>query len=535
VYASNLSGTGGNLDTSVSQHGTNIAGIVAGMAPGASIASINVFGTAGAASVSTILDAIDWGIANRATYGIVAMNLSISDGVRNTSPCANRFVNPFVDAFAAARSAGILPVASSGNGGFPDGLSNPACTPTAVSVGAVYSQNWGSVSGGVCSDATTAADQVACFSNSATFLSLLAPGAFITAGGRQLAGTSQSTPFVAGAIAVLRAAYASESLAATVDRLVTTGKPVTDLRNGLVKPRLDVADALRPSNDDFVRAAAISAASGVTPLDTRYATTETGEPLHAEVASTSSVWWRWTAPASGVVRFDTRGSGFDTLLGAYTGSTVSSLTAIGANDDDGSAGGASTLWFRAQGGQAYSIAVAGKSGARGLGVLNWHLDTSPSADLRVNVTVNPASPALGDQVVISVDVTNLGPGAATGVVVNGSVGASLAFEGSGGGCSTSVGAYTCPIGTLGPGQSVSRVLLYRAQALGTASVTASLGSEIGDPVPANNSDLESVNVRPASPRGRSIPLPPWSVVVLTVLLAIGYRAGRRARVETRVQ
>jgi subtilisin family serine protease len=141
---------------------------------------------------------------------------------------------------ANARTAGITTVAAAGNNGYTNGLSSPACTPGAVSVGAVYSGNFGGIGWGTCTDNATTADQVTCFSNSASFLTLLAPGALITAGGLQYGGTSQATPFIAGAAAVLRAAFPTESADQAVARMTGHGKSVTDTRNSIAKPRLDL-------------------------------------------------------------------------------------------------------------------------------------------------------------------------------------------------------------------------------------------------------------------------------------------------------
>jgi hypothetical protein len=66
----------------------------------------------------------------------------------------------------------------------------------------------------------------------------------INAAGYTMTGTSQATPHVAGAIAVLRSAFPSESPDAIVKRMTSTGVPVTDARNNVVTPRLDLWAAL---------------------------------------------------------------------------------------------------------------------------------------------------------------------------------------------------------------------------------------------------------------------------------------------------
>ncbi|MBC5766894.1 S8 family serine peptidase [Ramlibacter albus] len=226
-------------------HGTNVAGIVAGMAPGARIASVDVF-TGDEAKSSDILSGINWAINNKAALNIVAMNLSLGiAGRKYTASCPASFATT---AFANARAAGILPVVSAGNDGFTDGVSEPACAPGAVRVGAVYDAYMGAKSWGVCTDASTAPDRVTCFSNGGNLLTLLAPGSSIAAAGLEFSGTSQAAPHVAGAIAVLRSSNAApnDTLDQTVARLVASGKPVIDARSGIQKPRVDLTAALAP-------------------------------------------------------------------------------------------------------------------------------------------------------------------------------------------------------------------------------------------------------------------------------------------------
>lgn len=201
-----------------------------------------------------MISGINWAIANRATYNIVAVNLSLGDGSRNTVACGNKGTNPYVTPIRNAKSAGIVTVVSAGNEGYADALSRPACTPDAVSVGAVYDANAGGVQWSVCTDASSTADKIPSMSNTASFLDMLAPGAFITAAGSTLAGTSQAAPHVAGAIAILKAEYPAETPDQLVSRLVSTGKPLTDQRAGGVFPRLDLLAALGLADSYFVPA-----------------------------------------------------------------------------------------------------------------------------------------------------------------------------------------------------------------------------------------------------------------------------------------
>lgn len=221
-------------------HGTNVAAIVASVAPAADIVSINIF-KGKYAWTSDIIAAVDWSITHQRDYNIVAMNLSVGDNKRHTNYCHGSWEH---EVFERAKAAGIVPVIASGNNAFTDGVSSPACAIDAVRVGAVYDAQLGRRSWGICTDATTEADQVACFSNSGDLVTVLAPGSVIDAGGYKMSGTSQATPHVAGAIAVLAAVdmqmhgkYDANNMVAV---LVATGKPIVDQKNQLTKPRIDL-------------------------------------------------------------------------------------------------------------------------------------------------------------------------------------------------------------------------------------------------------------------------------------------------------
>ena len=159
-------------------------------------------------------------------------------GGRNTSPCDGDLRKASIDDLA---SQNIAVAIASGNEGFIDAVGAPGCISTAVTVGS-----------------TTGSDTISSFSNSASMVDLLAPGSSINSSvtggsfGRK-SGTSMATPHVAGAFAVLSSATTTATLAEQLQALETTGQPITDARNGVTKPRIDVGAALNalvPGEED---------------------------------------------------------------------------------------------------------------------------------------------------------------------------------------------------------------------------------------------------------------------------------------------
>jgi uncharacterized repeat protein (TIGR01451 family) len=234
---------------SICNHGTYITGIIAsnsggstrnGVAKGANIMPVQVFSDAGGGTIcsskSDQLLALQYVYNQRLAYQIAAVNISVhGDLYADQASCDA--ANPSVKAmFDLLRSAGIATVVPSGNEGNPSALSYPACISSAVSVGGIYGE-----------------DRIADFSDSAGFLSLLAPGAGVCSttfqawGGWacEYAGTSLAAPHVAGAWAVLKQVIPEASVDEILTILQRTGVPVTDPRNGLTKPRLQVDAALK--------------------------------------------------------------------------------------------------------------------------------------------------------------------------------------------------------------------------------------------------------------------------------------------------
>src|ERR1039457_3552368 len=90
----------------------------------------------------------------------------------------------------------------------------------------------------------------------------------------------------------------------------------------------------QPANDMFANRIVITGTNIVVTGSSVGATRETGEPYHAGNTGGASVWWSWKAPYVGTVTISTAGSSFDTLLGIYTGTSVSALTEVASNDDE---------------------------------------------------------------------------------------------------------------------------------------------------------------------------------------------------------
>src|SRR6185437_14619911 len=126
-----------------------------------------------------------------------------------------------------------------------------------------------------------------------------------------------------------------------------------------------------PSNDDFANATPLVASASLTVFGTNIlATKEPGESKHAGANPSHSLWWKWTAPDNGVITINTTGSTFDTVLGVYTGPTVSNLTQVAADDNQSSSVFTSQVRFPVSAGTQYEIVVDGKAGTTGTAQLN---------------------------------------------------------------------------------------------------------------------------------------------------------------------
>jgi hypothetical protein len=145
-----------------------------------------------------------------------------------------------------------------------------------------------------------------------------------------------------------------------------------------------LAHAAVPHNDSFEAAEILSGESGAVHGSNVDSSRERGEPSHGEDAGGYTVWYRWTAPVSATVLFETCGGAtFDTMLAAYTGGALTALSRIAANDDACRAAGQgigeqSRVALAASAGTTYSIALDGYEGEQGSFTLRWRIVAPPA-------------------------------------------------------------------------------------------------------------------------------------------------------------
>src|SRR5207247_11370952 len=166
----------------------------------------------------------------------------------------------------------------------------------------------------------------------------------------------------------------------------------------------------QPVNNNFANDIPLSGPTITTTRSNVGANKEFFEPNHGGNRGGASVWWTWTAPASGSTTIDTSGSSFNTLLGVYTGNGFGfgiSLTNIIGNDDyNGNTW--SRVQFTAVAGTLYRVAVDGfrpngfgSQPAQGNIVLNIQGPGGVTISSPTNATLF----TLGDPIPLSVNIS----------------------------------------------------------------------------------------------------------------------------------
>ena len=157
-----------------------------------------------------------------------------------------------------------------------------------------------------------------------------------------------------------------------------------------------LASTLAPPNDAFAKATVLTGAQR--ELSSAIgATVEAAEPTTAGITPSRSLWYSITVPSGQALTLDTQGSGFDTVLGVYTGSSVGSLSLVGENDNALTGVTFSRVVVNPTTATTYRIKVdykAGKAGAVSLNV-GYADDQTPTG---VITSVTPAAATVGQQV-----------------------------------------------------------------------------------------------------------------------------------------
>jgi len=253
----------GNCPTGECDHGTHVAGIVAGrsgiigspgpgVAPEAGIIAILVFSRfdsdddCGAGYAPCVMSwssdqmlGLERVYELRNDYKIASINMSLGGGAYSSN-CDWHPLKPSIDNL---REDGIATVIASGNGnsyniGYCGAISAPSCISSAISVGA-----------------TDDDDAVAYYSNSASFLNLFAPGSSILSSipgnvYQSWDGTSMATPHVAGAWALMKQANPEATVDEILSSFTSTGLSVTDQYcSSVTKKRVNVYEAYSFSRD----------------------------------------------------------------------------------------------------------------------------------------------------------------------------------------------------------------------------------------------------------------------------------------------
>ena len=148
-----------------------------------------------------------------------------------------------------------------------------------------------------------------------------------------------------------------------------------------------------PFANAFASRGEIVGSSGVGAGNNSSATTETYEPRHHPGARNHrTVWLKWTAPDYGPMTVNTAGSALDTVLAAYTGTSLTNLQQLVANDDDAGGYGNARVTFYAQAGTTYSFVVSSANADGGNLVFAWNF--TPSTVVLAGIAGQPANTSL---------------------------------------------------------------------------------------------------------------------------------------------
>jgi serine protease AprX len=298
-------------------HGSHVAGIIAGngfdsngvkvgAAPDATLVSLKVLDSAGRGTVSSIIAALDWVLANHRTYNIRVVNLSVGAGVQESA-----YTDPLTLSAKRVVDAGIVVVSAAGNLGKNSagqsqygGITAPANAPWVLTVGASSTngtpQRTDDTMGGFSSRGPTFLDWAAkpdLVAPGTGTVSLATPGSTfyltkpnaLVAGTLgtsaisylSLSGTSMAAPVVAGTVALMLQANPS-------------------LTPNAVKAILQYTAQQYPGYDALTQGAGFLNAVGAVRLARFYAHAQSGDTVPVQKMWARKIIWGNQRLGSGV-------------------------------------------------------------------------------------------------------------------------------------------------------------------------------------------------------------------------------------------
>ncbi len=276
-----------NNDQRCSQlHGLPVTEIVRAVSPDAIVLSFDVAAVwddnVKGCVFANVEEGLRWAMRIASEQNVRVVNLSLGGDALST-PCGGPGGGP--TEIQRLFHAGVALVAAAGNDGLATAITAPACLPQVISVGATYDTSGQKIQSEICSEIATV-DWLACYSNRAPFLDVVAPGTTTsTPSSANFGGTSAAAPLVAGVVALIFSANPNLTPEQVRTILRETGDPAYDPKNNTYFPRVNAYRAVR---------AALDVASLEPPKipEEIFDTNRNGQIDDAEIVSALDSWTR---------------------------------------------------------------------------------------------------------------------------------------------------------------------------------------------------------------------------------------------------
>ncbi len=307
-------------------HGTHVAGIVGnslydddqylGIAPAANLVAVRVLGEDGSGTYANVLQGLNWVVQNKTRYNIRVLNISMY-----ATPVAPYWADPYNLAVMAAWRAGIVVVASAGNGGpAPMSIGVPGNTPYIITVGAFTDNytpnNFGddymppfsavgpTLDAFVKPDLIAPGAHLASLMRNDSYLAQRYPDNRIVGQYFKMSGTSMSAAIVSGIVALMLKAHPELTPDQVKYRLTMGARPQFSDRTGEAAYSIWQQGAGRVWAPDAVNDNSIQGAANQ------------GMDINADLAGTMHYeGWSFFDPVSN--QFRIRGDGYNSWSGGY--------------------------------------------------------------------------------------------------------------------------------------------------------------------------------------------------------------------------